>query len=77
MDDSSIAGRTENLRREIALIQQEQEEERSYRGHGIHSPLDRAEHAEREGRVLAIRDELKTLVEKLKQQLSHGLVWYS
>jgi hypothetical protein len=74
MDDSSIAGRTENLRREIALIQQE---ERSYRGHGIQSPLDRAEHFEREGRVLAIRDELKTLVEKAKQQLSHGLVWYS
>ena len=74
MDDNSIAGRTENLRREIALIQQE---ERSHRGHGIHSPLDRAEHAEREGRVLAIRDELKTLVEKVKQQLSHGLVWYS
>jgi len=74
MDDSSIAGRTDNLRREIALIQQE---ERSYRGHGIHSDLDRAEHAEREGRVLSIRDELKTLVEKVKQQLSHGLVWYS
>jgi len=74
MDDSSIAGRTDNLRREIALIQQE---ERSYRGHGIHSALDRAEHAEREGRVLSIRDELKTLVEKVKQQLSHGLVWYS
>jgi hypothetical protein len=74
MDDSSIAGRTENLRREIALIQQE---ERSYRGHEIHSPLDRAEHAKREGRVLSIRDELKTLVEKGKQQLSHGLVWYS
>ena len=74
MDDSSVAGRAENLRREIALIQQE---ERSYRGHGIHSPLDRAEHVEREGRVLAIRDELKTLVEKAKQQLSHGLVWYS
>ena len=74
MDDSSIAGRTENLRREIALIQQE---EHSYRGHGIHSTLDRAEHAEREGRVVAIRDELKTLVEKVTQQLSHGLVWYS
>jgi hypothetical protein len=74
MDDSSIAGRTESLRREIALIQQE---ERSYRGQGIHSPLDRAEHAEREGRVLSIRDELRTLVEKVKQQLSHGLVWYS
>jgi hypothetical protein len=74
MDDSSIAGRTENLRREIVLIQQA---ERSYRGHGIHSPLDKAQHAEREGRVLAIRDELKTLVEKVKQQLSHGLVWYS
>jgi hypothetical protein len=73
MDDSSIAGRTENLRREIALIQQE---ERSYLGQGTRSPLDRAEHAEREGRVRAIRDELKTLVEKVKQQLSHGLVWY-
>ena len=74
MDDSSIASRTENLRREIALIQQE---ECSYRSHGIQSFLDRAEHAEREGRVLAIHDELKTLVEKVKQQLSHGLVWYS
>ena len=75
MDDSSIAGRTENLRREIALIQQE--EERSYRGHAIHSPLDKAEHTERERRVVAIRDELKTLGEKVKQQLNHGLVWYS
>jgi hypothetical protein len=74
MDDSSIAGRSEKLRREIALIKQQ---ERSYCGRGIHSPLDRAEHVEREGRVLAIRDELKTLVEKAKQQLSHGLVWYS
>ena len=74
MDDSSIADRTEDLRREIALIRQE---ESSYRGHGIHSALDRAEHAEREGRVREIRDELKTLVEKVKQQLSHRLVWYS
>jgi hypothetical protein len=75
MDDSSIAGRTGNLRREIALIRQE--EERDYRGHKIHSPLDRAEHAEREGRVVAIRNELRTLVEKVKQQISHGLAWYS
>jgi len=75
MDDSSIAGRTESLRREIALIRQE--EERSYHNHEIHSPLDRAEHAGREGRVVAIRDELKTLIEKVKQQVSHGLVWYS
>jgi len=59
MDNSSIAGRTESLRREIALIRQE--EERRYHNHEIHSPLD----------------ELKTLIEKVKQQVSHGLVWYS
>jgi len=74
MDDSSVAGRTEKLRREIGLIQQE---ERDYRSHSSHSLAENAEHGKREFRVLAIREELRTLVEKAKQQLSHGSVWYS
>ena len=74
MDDSSIAGRTEKLRREIELIERE---ERSYRAHRSHSLSENAEHDNREFRVLAIREELRALVEKAKQQLSHGSVWYS
>ena len=74
MDDSSIAGRTEKLRREIELIEQQ---ERSYRAHRSHSLAEHAEHDKREFRVLAIREELRTLVEKAKQQLSHGSVWYA
>ncbi len=74
MNDSSIAGRTEKLRREIELIRQE---ERRYRDHRNHSLAENAEHEKREFRVLAIREELRTLVEKGKQQSSHGSVWYS
>ena len=74
MDDSSIAARTEKLRREIELIQQE---ERHYRIHRSHSLAENAEHEKREFRVLAIREELRNLVEKAKQQSSHGSVWYS
>ena len=74
MDDGSIAGRTEKLRREIDLIQQE---ERLYRSQRSHSLAQNAEHDKREFRVLAIREELRTLVEKAKQQSSHGSVWYS
>jgi hypothetical protein len=74
MDDSSIAARTEKLRREIALIQQE---ERRYRSNRSHSFSDNAEHDKREFRVLAIREELRSLVEKSKQQSTHGSVWYS
>ena len=73
MDDSSIAGRTEKLRREIELIQQE---ELRYRKHRIHSSVEDAEHDRRKFRALAIREELRMLVEKAKRQLSHGLVWY-
>lgn len=73
MDESSIAGRTERLRREIELIQQE---ERRYRNHGSHSPAENAEREKRELRVLGIREELRTLVEKAKQQSSHASVWY-
>ena len=74
MDDCSIAGRTEKLRREIELIQHE---ERHYRNNRSHSLAENAEHEKREFRVLAIREELRTLVEKAKQQSSHGSVWYS
>ena len=74
MDDSSIAGKTEKLRREIELIQQE---EHTYRSHGSHSLADRDEHVKREFRVLAIREELRTLVERAKQRASHGSIWYS
>ena len=74
MDDSSIAGRTEKLRREIELIQQE---EHRYRSHRSHSLAENAEHDNREFRVLAIREQLRTLIEKAKQQSSHGSVWYS
>ena len=74
MDDSSIAGRTEKLRREIELIQQE---ERNYRSRRDHSLAQIAEREKREFRILAIREELRTLFEKAKQQSSHGSVWYS
>ena len=65
MDDCSIAGRAETLRREIELIQQE---EQCYRSHRSHSLTEYAEHEKRKFRVLAIREELRTLVEKAKQQ---------
>lgn len=74
MDDCSIAGRTERLRREIELIQQE---ERCYRSNRSHSLAENAKHEKREFRVLAIREELRALVEKAKEQSSHGSVWYS
>ena len=74
MDDISIAARSEKLRREIALIQ---EDERRYRSHKNHSLAENAEHAKREFRILAIREELRTLVEKAKEQSNHGTVWYS
>jgi hypothetical protein len=74
MDDYSVAGRTGKLRREIELIQQE---ERRYRNNRSHSLAENADHEKREFRVLAIREELRTLVEKAKQQSNHGSVWYS
>lgn len=73
MDDSSIAARTEKLRREIALIQQE---EHRYRSHKNHTLSESAEHHKREFRILAIREQLRTLVEKAKEQSNHGTVWY-
>ena len=74
VDDASIAGRTKELRRELELIQRE---ERRYRNNRSHSLAENGEHQKREFRVLAIREELKTFVEKAKHQSSHGSVWYS
>jgi hypothetical protein len=56
--DSSIAGRTERLRREIERIQQEEVNYRSRRGH---SSDDKTEHDKRALRLLEIRAELRTL----------------
>jgi hypothetical protein len=55
MENCSIAGRTEKLRREIELIQQE---ERRYCNNRSHSLTENAEHERQEFRVLAIREEL-------------------
>ena len=74
MDDTSIAGRTERLRREVETIQQE---ERRYRTHRSHSLAENNEHVKREFRLVQIREELRALVEKSKQHSSHGSVWYS
>jgi hypothetical protein len=72
--ESSVVARTEKLRREIELIEQD---ECRYRSHKDHSLAERAEHDQREFRAVAICKELRALVEKAKQQLSHGSVWYS
>lgn len=74
MDDSSIGGKAEKLRQEIEAILQE---ERHYRSRNGHSLAENAEHDKREFRLLAIREELRTLVEKAKQRSSRGSVWYS
>ena len=74
MDECSIAGRTERLRRENELIQQE---ERRYRNRRMHSLVENAEHEKREFRVLAISEELRALAVTAKEQSSHGSVWYS
>ena len=74
MDDSSIAERAEKFRREIERIQ---EDERRFRNSSHHSFSEIAEHKQREFRVLVIREELRALVEKVKEQSSHAAVWYS
>ena len=51
MDENSIAGRTEKLRREIELIQHQ---ENRYRRNGGHSLAKNLEHVKREFRVLQI-----------------------
>jgi len=74
MDDSSIAVRAEQLRREIQLIQQEEHCCRCQRGHSL---ADNEEHVKREVRILQIREELRALVKRAKQRSSYGSVWFS
>lgn len=74
MDDSSIAQRTHKLSQEIDLIQQE---ERRYRTHSNHAFVEKAAHEKREQRMIAIREELRTLLERAQQQSTNGLVWYA
>jgi hypothetical protein len=58
MDDSSIAGRIEKLRREIELILQE---DRKFRSLNVHTQGARMAHASRELRICEIRAELENL----------------
>ncbi|HET6181163.1 MAG TPA: hypothetical protein VFE61_29870 [Candidatus Sulfotelmatobacter sp.] len=58
MDDSSIAGHIEKLRREIELILQE---ERKFRGLHVHTQAARMARASRELRIREIRAELENL----------------
>jgi hypothetical protein len=61
MDDSSIAGHTGKLRREIELIQHE---ERLYRSQMHHSLADRAAHVKREFRSSRSEKNLERLSKK-------------
>jgi len=70
---SSIASHTKKLRGEVELIL---EEERIYRNWKGHPFADKAEHEKRKSRLVAIRDELKTLVERQTSTFSRGSVWY-
>jgi len=74
MDESSIGGKAEKLGQEIEVILQEEHSYRSRKG-----PLaENADHDDkRQFRILTIREELGTLLQKARQQSSHGSVWYS
>jgi hypothetical protein len=74
VNDDSIAGRTQKLRRDMELLLQE---EWRYRRSRTHSDADNTEHDNRKARLVAIREELRILVEKANRLSSHGSVWYS
>ena len=61
MDNDSVAGRTQKLRQDVELLLQE---EWRYRKNRTHSLADNSEHDKRKVRLVAIREELKMLVEK-------------
>ena len=65
MDDSSLLARTERLRREIELIEQE---ERIYRGMKHRSRANVMAHASRELRLVEIKKELESLHKRGKPQ---------
>jgi hypothetical protein len=74
MDDNSIAGRTQKLRQDIDLLL---EEEWRYRRSRTHSLADKNEHDRRKVRLVDIREQLRSLVEKANRHATHGSVWYS
>jgi hypothetical protein len=73
VNDDSIAKRTRKLRQDMELLLRE---EWHYRRNRTHSQEDNTEHDRRKTRLVAIREELRVLVEKATSQLSHGTVWY-
>jgi hypothetical protein len=73
-DDDSIAGRAQKLRQDMELLLQE---EWRFRRSRTHSLADNNEHDKRKARLVAIREELRILVEKANRQASQGSVWYS
>jgi hypothetical protein len=74
MHDDSIVGHTQKLRQDMELLL---EDEWRYRRSRTHSLSENNEHDKRKARLVAIREELRVLVEKSNRQSSHGLVWYS
>jgi hypothetical protein len=74
VNDDSSAKRTRTLRQDMELLLRE---EWHYRRNRTHSDEDNTEHDSRKTRLVAIREELRVLVEKANSQLSHGSVWYS
>jgi hypothetical protein len=74
VNNDSIAGRAQKLRQDMELLLQE---EWRYRRSPTHSKAENTERDNRKARLVAIREELRILVEKANRQSSHGLVWYN
>jgi hypothetical protein len=73
-NDDSIAGRTQTLRQNLEVLLQE---EWLYRRSRTRSQAEKADHDKRKIRLVAIREELRFLVEKGNRHSTHGAVWYS
>jgi hypothetical protein len=73
-NDDSIAGRTQTLRQNLEVLLQE---EWLYRRSRTRSQAEKADHEKRKIRLVAIREELRFLVEKGNRHSTHGAVWYS
>jgi hypothetical protein len=73
-NDDSIAGRTQTLRQDLEVLLQE---EWLYRRSRTRSQAEKADHDKREIRLVAIREELRLLVDKANRHSTHGAVWYS
>ena len=73
-NDDSIAGRTQTLRQNLEVLLQE---EWLYRRSRTRSQAEKADHDKRKIRLVAIREELRLLVEKANRHSTHGAVWYS